>query len=182
MWLKYLCFRELEAADRRDIRLSRKSRPARLGHHRSPRPWDIIAARSEDIVIVGSLTQAARTLLRAAAVLLPCLLLAACLYRGNIDDPMTIKATWLSYLNGDDMRAACVEGAPLQYRLIYNADYDEQLRSYEVTGTPGSDGDAGGGRLVVRVLGSSGIAVRSEERRGGTECVSTCRSRWSRCL
>src|SRR3546814_5575033 len=84
MWLKYLCFRELEAADRRDIRLSRKSRPARLGHHRSPRPWDIIAARSEDIVIVGSLTQAARTLLRAAAVLLPCLLLAACLYRGNI--------------------------------------------------------------------------------------------------
>src|SRR3546814_7698544 len=57
------------------------------------------------------------------------------------------------------MRAAGVEGAPLQYRLIYNADYDEQLRSYEVTGTPGSDGDAGGGRLVVRVLGSSGIAV-----------------------
>src|SRR3546814_7255248 len=71
---------------------------------------------------------------------------------------MTIKATWLSYPNGDDMRAACVEGAPLQYRLIYNADYDEQLRSYEVTCTPGSDGDAGGGRLVVRVLGSSGIA------------------------
>src|SRR3546814_17861315 len=90
--------------------------------------------------------------------LLPCLLLAACLYRGNIDDPMTIKATWLSYLNGDDMRAACVEGAPLQYRLIYNADYDEQLRSYEVTGTPGSAGDAGGGRLVVRVLGRRGIA------------------------
>src|SRR3546814_5245001 len=57
----------------RSIRLSRKSRPARLGHHRSPRPWDIIAARSEDIVIVGSLTQAAWTLLRAAAVLLPCL-------------------------------------------------------------------------------------------------------------
>src|SRR3546814_13261450 len=109
--------------------------------------------------MVGSLTQAARTLLRAAAVLLPCLLLAACLYRGNIDDPMTIKATWLSYLNGDDMRAACVEGAPLQYRLIYNADYDEQLRSYAVTGTPGSDGDAGGGRLAVRGLGSSGTAV-----------------------
>src|SRR3546814_20917874 len=72
---------------------------------------------------------------------------------------MTIKATWLSYLNGDDMRAACVEGAPLPYRLIYNADYDEQLRSYDVTGTPGSDGDAGGGSLVVRVLGGRGIAV-----------------------
>src|SRR3546814_16826533 len=101
-----------------------------------------------------------RSLLRAAAVLRPCLLLAACLYRGNSDDPMTIKATWLSYLNGDDMRAACVEGAPLQYRLIYNADYDEQLRSYEVTGTPGSDGDAGGGRLVGRVIGRRGTAGR----------------------
>src|SRR5690606_5614370 len=66
----------------------------------------------------------------------------------------TLKATWLSYLNGDDMRAACVEGAPLQYRLIYNADYDQQLRSYEITG----DG-AGGARLVARVQGPSGLVV-----------------------
>src|SRR3546814_16789492 len=90
----------------RSIRLSRKSRPARLGHHRSPRPWDIIAARSEDIVIVGSLTQAAWTLLREAAVLLPCLLLQACPYSGNIDEPMTLKATWHRSINGDDVRAA----------------------------------------------------------------------------
>src|SRR3546814_13924825 len=112
MWLKYLCFRELEAADRRDIRLSRKSRPARLGPHRSTRPWDIIAARSEDIVIVGSLTQAARTLLCSAAVLLPCLPLAACLYRGHIDDPMTIKAPSHTLPQRGAMTAAPVEGGP----------------------------------------------------------------------
>lgn len=89
------------------------------------------------------------------ALLLAALLLAAaCTYRGNIDNPATLKATWLSYLNGDDMRAACVAGAPLQYRLIYNADYDQQLRSYEITG----DG-AGGARLVARVLGPSGLVV-----------------------
>lgn len=94
----------------------------------------------------------------AAAKLLAALVLlavaAGCAYRGDIDNPTTIKATWISYINGDDIRAGCVEGAPLQYRLVYNADYDKQLRSYEVTG----DG-AGGARLVVRVLGASGLVV-----------------------
>ena len=73
---------------------------------------------------------------------------AACSYQGDIDDPL------FSYLNGDDIRAACVLGSPARYRLIYNADYDEQLRSYEVTGTPG-----GGAMLTARVLGASGLVV-----------------------
>src|SRR3546814_413701 len=34
-----------------------------------------------------------------------------------------------------------------------------------------------GGVLVVR--GDAGVGKRSEERRVGKECVSTCRSRWS---
>ncbi len=78
--------------------------------------------------------------------------LAACTYRGDIDNPATIKATWFSYLNGDDIREGCVEGAAPRYRLVYNADYNEQLRSYEVSG----DG-AGGGSLTVRVQGRSGL-------------------------
>ncbi|MGF1592688.1 MAG: hypothetical protein ACFCUW_05375 [Kiloniellaceae bacterium] len=90
----------------------------------------------------------------AALALAAVAALAACAYRGQIDDPLTLKATWLSYLNGDDLRAACVEGAPTQYRLIYNADYDEQLRSYEFAG----DG-RGGGLLIARVHGQSGIVV-----------------------
>ncbi|MGD1876614.1 MAG: hypothetical protein ACFB13_03840 [Kiloniellaceae bacterium] len=87
--------------------------------------------------------------------------LAGCSYQGDIDNPATIKATWFSYLNGDDMRAGCVEGAPLHYRLIYNADYDKQLRSYEVVGdAPGGGGAGGGGaRLTGRVLGESGLDV-----------------------
>ena len=78
--------------------------------------------------------------------------LAACTYRGDIDNPATIKATWFSYLNGDDIRETCVEGAAPRYRLVYNADYNEQIRSYEVT----SDG-AGGAGLTVRVQGRSGL-------------------------
>jgi hypothetical protein len=84
--------------------------------------------------------------------------LAACSYGGNIDNPATLKATWYSYLNGDDIRAACTEGAPLRYRLIYNADYDQQLRSYEVTGAGNGEG-AGAARLTARVLGQSGLVV-----------------------
>ncbi|NIA72344.1 hypothetical protein HBA54_27515 [Pelagibius litoralis] len=80
--------------------------------------------------------------------------LAACSYQGAIDNPTTIKATWFSYLNGDDIRQACAEGATLRYRLVYNADYDEQLRSYELVG----DG-AGGAALTARVQGPSGLVV-----------------------
>src|SRR3546814_1705189 len=32
--------------------------------------------------------------------------------------------------------------------------------------------------IVVRAVAGSGIPTRSEERRVGKECVSTCRSRW----
>ena len=80
--------------------------------------------------------------------------LASCSYRGDIDNPATLKATWFSYLNGDDIRASCVEGAPLSYRLIYNADYDKQLRSYEAIGDA-----SGGAHLTVRVLGESGLVL-----------------------
>lgn len=78
--------------------------------------------------------------------------LAGCAYRGEIDDPVTIKGTWFSYLNGDDIRAACVPGAEPWYRLVYNGAYDEQLRAYEVIG----DG-AGGAHYTARVMTGSGL-------------------------
>src|SRR3546814_20765000 len=39
-------------------------------------------------------------------------------------------------------------------------------------------GSAGGYRMIVQDRGGNGYA-RSEERRVGKECVSTCRSRWT---
>ena len=78
--------------------------------------------------------------------------LAGCAYEGAIDQPVTLKATWFSYLNGDDIRAACVPGAEPWYRLVYNGAYDEQLRAYEVVG----DG-AGGAHLVARVQEGRGL-------------------------
>src|SRR3546814_18551705 len=42
-----------------------------------------------------------------------------------------------------------------------------------------SSGRVAGFEALARWDNSSGHAVRSEERRVGKECVSTCRSRWS---
>lgn len=58
--------------------------------------------------------------------------LAGCTYTGgDIGDPLTRKATWFSFVGGDDIRASCQPGTPDRYRLVYNAVYGEQLRVYE---------------------------------------------------
>lgn len=81
-------------------------------------------------------------------------LLAACSYRGDIDAAPTIKFTWFSYLNGDDIREACRPGTPFRYRLIYNADYAKQIRVYEVT-----PNHLGGAAFVTRVSRGSGLRL-----------------------
>lgn len=76
----------------------------------------------------------------------------ACTYGGGIDRPGIQKATWFSYLNGDDIRSSCAPGALPHYRMVYNGAYNEQIRSYEAVG----DG-AGGAYLTARVQTGRGI-------------------------
>lgn len=79
---------------------------------------------------------------------------AACTYSGGLERPGIAKLAWFSYLNGDDIRAACADGSPLRYRLVYNGDYNQQIRAYEVVG------DGGGGAYVTaRVQQGSGIEI-----------------------
>jgi len=92
--------------------------------------------------------------IRIALAVLVAAALGACAYRGNIDQPITLKFTWFSYLNGDDIRAACTPGVRGLYRLVYNGSYDEQLRSYEVAVAP--DGTA---HYTARVMTGGGIDV-----------------------
>ena len=70
--------------------------------------------------------------------------LAGCAYQGS-DNPLARKFTWFSYLNGDDIRAACGPGAPEKIRAVYNAVYTEQVRAYDITA------ERGGYRLTARV-------------------------------
>lgn len=72
-----------------------------------------------------------RLILAVAAVL------TACSYAGPPepglgDNLVTVRATWFSYLNGDDIRAACHDGAPPRYRLVYNVGDRSQRRGYDV--------------------------------------------------
>ena len=59
--------------------------------------------------------------------------LAACTYQpGDVANPLTRKFTWFSYVAGDDLRSGCHSGAPDRFRIIYNGDWDEQVRIYEL--------------------------------------------------
>lgn len=70
---------------------------------------------------------------RISAVVLAISAVASCTYQGgDIGDPLTRKAQWFSFVEGEDIRASCAAGTPDRYRLVYNGIYDEQLRIYEV--------------------------------------------------
>ena len=64
---------------------------------------------------------------------LPILALSACGFHGqDIGNPVTRNLRWFSYVSGDDLKSACQPGAPDQYRLVYNADYETQIRAYDI--------------------------------------------------
>lgn len=83
----------------------------------------------------------------AVAVLLG---VSACTYRaGDSDNPIGRSFSWFSYLNADDLRANCTKGVPDRYRVVYNAVWREQVRTYDVTVGPD------GGDLKIQVKGDA---------------------------
>jgi hypothetical protein len=59
--------------------------------------------------------------------------LAACTtFEGSVDNPVERSLTWFSYVAGDDIRAACSTNSPDQYRFVYNAVYERQIRAYDL--------------------------------------------------
>ena len=82
--------------------------------------------------------------------------LAGCTYSGGIDNPLVRRFTWFSYVAGDDLRNKCAPGAPRQYRLVYNANWDEQVRAYDLRQSFTGDGS---GMLFTQVFGGYGWNV-----------------------
>lgn len=76
------------------------------------------------------------------------LILAACATTGPDDGVFGRKLAWFSYLNAEDIRAACVPGAPDRFRFVYNADYTQHVRTYDVT----TDPRTGGASLIIRAM------------------------------
>ena len=70
------------------------------------------------------------------------LLLAGCAYQatGNqgaglgIDNPVERRFTWFSYLDAADIRNSCAAGGPDQLRLVYNGQFPDQVRAYDILG------------------------------------------------
>jgi len=91
---------------------------------------------------------------RLVKVTLMACLLGGCAYHGggdsSIDNPAVRKVAWFSYLDGNDIRESCAPGSPDRFRLVYNGQYEKQLRSYEVT----AEGPQNAGAyFVARALG-----------------------------
>lgn len=79
--------------------------------------------------------------------------LAGCASGGPGDGVLARKLNWFSYLNGDDIRAACVPGAPDRFRLVLNADYTQQVRTYELMARADRGAD-----LDLRVLPAADLS------------------------
>src|SRR3546814_20919951 len=58
---------------------------------------------------------------------------------------------------------------------MQESEVERQYRDMRILGIGGGTTEITNGLAAKRL----GYQSRSEERRGGTECVSTCRSRWS---
>jgi hypothetical protein len=69
----------------------------------------------------------------------------------NVDPPIVRSFNWFSYVAADDIRAACKPGGRNRIRLVYNALWEEQVRTYDIFLQP--DGTAG---LDVGVLSGQG--------------------------
>lgn len=64
------------------------------------------------------------------ALALSGLVLLAC--SANGDDPVSRRFNYFNYVGGEDIRAECTAQEDLRIRFVYNADYIEQVRTYEV--------------------------------------------------
>lgn len=72
----------------------------------------------------------------------------------TVDQPVTRSLNWFSYVAAEDIRAACQPGSRDRIRLVYNALWEEQVRTYEIFLQP--DGTAG---LNIGVLQGQGPAT-----------------------
>jgi hypothetical protein len=92
--------------------------------------------------------------LKGLFAILAALAVTACSNVERAREPVTGRLSWFALLEGRDLRAACVAGAPARYRLVYNGDYEDQTRVYNLVRT------AEGARLQT-VVSAANISLFS---------------------
>jgi hypothetical protein len=79
-----------------------------------------------------------------------------------VDPPIVRSFNWFAYVGGDDIRSNCGKDGRNRMRLIYNAIYSEQVRTYELFLQP--DGTTG---LGIGVLADQGVVSNLLMNNGG---------------
>ena len=79
-----------------------------------------------------------------------------------VDPPIVRSFNWFAYVGGDDIREACGRDGRSRLRLVYNAIYSEQVRTYEIFLQP--DGTAG---MSIGVLADQGVVSNLLLNNGG---------------
>jgi hypothetical protein len=72
----------------------------------------------------------------------------------TVEQPVVRSLNWFSYVASEDIRSECHPGGRNRMRLVYNALWEEQVRTYEMFLQP--DGTAG---LNMGVLVGQGLAT-----------------------
>ena len=67
-----------------------------------------------------------------AAVLVVFVMLTGCEYSGSFDNPVSRNLSWFDYVGGRGLKEACGAGASDRLRFVYNGNYDEQIRTYDL--------------------------------------------------
>jgi hypothetical protein len=86
------------------------------------------------------------------------LMLAGCAVSDPMANPVTRNLGWFAHVEGADLRAQCRDGLQ-RYRFIYNARYDEQVRSYTILPRSAASPDGVVADLNVFVRGPANLIV-----------------------
>lgn len=87
--------------------------------------------------------------------------IAGCTSTGGTNNPFVRNVQYFSYLNGDDIRKECQAGNPSRYRLIYNALYEQQVRTYDIRQADGAKTGVQDTRVFRRGIGGE-LAVSTK--------------------
>ena len=101
----------------------------------------------------------------------------------RVDPPISRSANWFAYVGANDIRQACTPGGRNRVRLIYNALYEEQVRTYEIFLQP--DGIAGmsigvladQGNVANMTIGSAGDVLGPWSMKRGERILSADETR-----
>jgi len=107
------------------------------------------------------------------------LLAAACSAAGPSDNPVGRTFAWFDYVAANDVRRACAADPRDRLRLVYNAEWGEQVRSYDAVASATGEGAV----LDIHVfagplLGDLNFAAGLGSVSGAKERVRLSQAQW----